>query len=44
MDKDNTYYDYTNQCWVVDGLIQTCNHPESMNCGCYGKENAGKPA
>lgn len=32
-------YDYENQCWVKDGLIQRCGHPESMNCGCYGREH-----
>lgn len=37
-------YDYTNQCWVIDGIIQPCNHPEHMGCTCYGKIHAGETA
>jgi hypothetical protein len=37
-----TDYDYENQCWIVDGIIQSCEHPESMNCQCYGKLHAGE--
>ena len=40
-----TYYDYTNQAWIVDGVYKSCNHPASACCGCYGKKHAGeKPA
>jgi hypothetical protein len=37
-------YDYTNQAWLVDGRYVACNHPEAMQCLCYGKLNAGKLA
>jgi hypothetical protein len=37
-------YDYTNQAWLVNGRYVACNHPEAMQCLCYGKLNAGKPA
>ncbi len=36
-------FDYDNQAWVADGKYVRCGHPESMNCGCYGKEHAGLP-
>ena len=35
-------YDYENQAWVIKGKYQDCNHPESMNCNCYGRINKGK--
>lgn len=35
-------YDYDNQAWVVDGKYVRCGHPQSMNCGCYGREHAGE--
>lgn len=35
-------YDYDNQTWVREGIIQRCGHPESMDCGCYGKLHAGE--
>lgn len=35
-------YDYANQAWVIDGVYQACNHPESMDCNCYGKQHAGE--
>jgi hypothetical protein len=35
-------YDYKNQAWVVDGIYQACNHPESMECNCYGRIHAGE--
>ena len=38
----NTSFDYTYQCWVVDGKIQNCGHPESMACGCFGRIWAGR--
>ena len=37
-------YDYTNQAWLIDGHYEPCSHPESMNCGCFGKLHAGEPA
>jgi len=39
-----TTYDYDNQAWIVDGKYQRCAHPETMDCGCYGKAHAGEPA
>jgi len=39
-----TYYDYDNQCWVVDCKVQACAHPKKMNCKCYGKLHAGEYA
>ena len=36
-------YDYTRQSWVCDGLYVRCAHPETMDCGCYGKLHAGEP-
>lgn len=30
-------YDYDKQAWVENGRYVKCNHPESMNCACYGK-------
>ncbi|MGB6499419.1 MAG: hypothetical protein WBF09_20650 [Candidatus Acidiferrum sp.] len=35
-------YDYTRQAWVKDGVYLRCGHPESMQCGCYGREHAGQ--
>lgn len=37
-------FDYANQVWVIDGIIQRCGHPESMDCKCYGKIHAGEVA
>ena len=37
----NTYFDYDAQCWIVDGIVQRCGHPENMNCGCYGRLHEG---
>jgi hypothetical protein len=42
--KDSPYYDYDRQCWVVDGVVERCNHPANMNCKCYGKRHAGEIA
>lgn len=36
-------YDYKNQAWVLKGVYQACNHPNSMNCRCYGKVHGGEP-
>ncbi len=38
------YYDYKNQAWVVDGRYESCAHPPSMNCRCYGRLHAGEIA
>ena len=35
-------YDYQLQCWVINGIIQRCGHPESMHCDCYGRIHAGE--
>ena len=35
-------FDYTNQAWVRNGRYVRCGHPESMNCGCYGRQHEGK--
>lgn len=35
-------HDYENQAWVVAGKYVRCGHPESMDCGCYGREHEGK--
>lgn len=37
-------YDYELQCWIVNGLVVRCGHPESMNCHCYGKAHEGELA
>ena len=34
-------YDYDKQCWIKDGVVQACGHPEA-NCGCYGKDHQGE--
>jgi hypothetical protein len=36
-------FDYENQAWVADGKYIRCGHPDSMACGCYGKEHEGQP-
>ena len=40
-----TWYDYTVQAWVEDGVYAPCGHPATMRprC-CYAGFNAGKPA
>lgn len=35
-------YDYTHQCWIVNGVVQRCGHPETMDCQCFGKNFAGE--
>ena len=32
-------FDYERQAWVENGYYQDCNHPESMNCGCFGRKH-----
>lgn len=36
------FFDYDNQCWIVDGKVQNCGHPETMACGCYGRAHKGE--
>lgn len=40
-----TYYDYDKQCWIVDGKVAPCGHPDSMKptC-CYAGQHAGEKA
>lgn len=40
--KSIIYYDYQNQCWIVNGIVQDCGHPENDVCGCYGREHKGE--
>jgi hypothetical protein len=42
--KAMTQYDYENQCWIIDGIIQSCAHPDAMRCDCYGRLHAGECA
>jgi len=42
--KELIYFDYDNQCWIVGGKVERCGHPETMNCGCYGRIHAGERA
>ena len=35
-------FDYDNQAWVIDGTYRRCGHPDSMSCGCYGREHEGE--
>ncbi len=35
-------FDYLNEAWVIDGRYVNCGHPESMDCGCYGRKYEGK--
>ena len=35
-------YDYEKQCWVENGRYVRCGHPESMDCGCYGRDHEGE--
>jgi len=35
-------YDYENQAWVVGGKYIRCGHPETMDCGCFGKVHEGE--
>ncbi len=36
-------FDYDKQAWVKDGRYLRCGHPESMTCGCFGREHTGEP-
>jgi hypothetical protein len=35
-------FDYTRQAWIKDGKYVRCGHPESMACGCVGREFEGE--
>lgn len=35
-------FDYDNQCWVINGIVQKCGHRDA--CDCYGKAHAGEQA
>ena len=37
-----TKFDYENQCWIVDGVIQRCGHTDEMKCSCFGRIHAGE--
>ena len=37
-----TRYDYDKQCWTIQGIIQSCAHPDAMRCDCYGRLHAGE--
>lgn len=37
-------FDYDNQAWIEDGRYVRCGHPESMDCGCYGRIHEGEEA
>ena len=41
---EKVQYDYKNQAWLVNGLYTSCEHPEEMQCDCYGKLHAGEAA
>lgn len=43
-DVDSIQFDYKKQAWVINGVYAPCNHPEAMNCSCYGKRHAGEKA
>jgi hypothetical protein len=38
------WFDYPNQAWVRNGRYIRCGHPESMDCGCYGREHESQVA
>lgn len=35
-------FDYDHQAWVGNGKYVRCGHPESMDCGCYGRLHEGE--
>ena len=37
-------YDYDVQAWIADGRYQSCAHPASMRCQCYGRLHEGEKA
>lgn len=44
VDRNGNGYDYQKQAWVIGGRYETCAHPASMNCDCYGKLHHGETA
>ncbi len=40
--REEVEFNYDYQCWIVNGVIKRCGHPETMNCKCFGKTHAGK--
>lgn len=40
--KLQTCYDYQNQAWIVNGRYVRCNHPDDVDCQCYGKLHEGE--
>jgi len=44
LNRREIQFDYDNQAWIINGVYQDCNHPESMDCQCFGRLNAGKRA
>jgi len=44
MTPPNTYYDYDNQAWIVNGKYAPCAHPADVDCKCYSRAHAGQPA
>ena len=43
-DKKEYSYDYDKQVWIQDGKYQDCNHPQAMDCQCYGRLHANEEA
>lgn len=41
-DKVYNGFDYEHQAWVMNGKYVKCGHPDSMECGCYGKDHEGE--
>lgn len=37
-------FDYTRQAWVANGVYVRCGHPETMRCGCFGRQHEGEPS
>ena len=37
-------FDDERQAWVKDGKYVRCGHPESLDCGCYGRLHEGEQA
>ena len=35
-------FDYENQCWVIDYIIQPCGHRPENDCRCFGLKYAGQ--
>lgn len=42
--KNQTYYDYDLQVWVVNGYVDECGHPDEMKKAgcCNGHKYAGQ--